>query len=283
MSRKQTIISIVKDVFWGVGTKHVWAYAASTAFFFFLSFIPILLIVSSLLPIVGLREDILVEAVTAVTPDMADSFITEMIAEAYQRSAGIFPISLILLIWSAAKGMQALINGFDEIYGIDEKVGWFGVRWRASLYTLAMLVLLVVMLVFMVLTEIVKGYASQYVPDSQILRLMLSNGKYLVLMAVGFGLFTLAYAFVPGENQKVRNQVPGAIFAAVAWGLFSYFFSLFLSGMNSYTTYYGSLTALIFLLFWLYWCSYILLVGAYLNVYLIKRRRYGNDQHLQDR
>ena len=266
------IATIIRDIIWGAGSKHVWTYAAGTAFFFFLSFIPMLIVVSSMLPYIGLSEAILAEAITMITPNMADSFVIEMVAEAYRTSTGVFPLSLILLIWSAAKGMQALINGFDEIYGVDEKRSWFGVRWKASIFTLAMLILLVVMLVLMVASEILKGFAEPYVPDSQIVGIMLSNTRYLVLIAIGCGIFTLAYAFAPGERQEIKKQIPGAIFASVAWALFTYFFSLFLSGMNSYTTYYGSLTALIFLLFWLYWCDYILLMGAYINVYLDKRR-----------
>lgn len=270
----RSIAVFIRDIIWGAGTKHVWTYAAGTAFFFFLSFIPILIVISTALPYLGLSEEILAEAITMVTPDMADSFVLVMITEAYHTSSGVFPISILLLIWSAAKGMQALINGFNEIYGVDEKRGWFGIRWKASIYTLALAVLLIVMLVLMVGSEIIKGYARPYLPDSQIIRIMLSNTRYLILIVIGFGLFTLAYAFVPGERQQIKKQLPGALFASVAWALFTYFFSLFISGMNSYTTYYGSLTALILLLIWLYWCEYILLVGAYINVYLIERKKY---------
>ena len=56
----------------------------------------------------------------------------------------------------------------------------------------------------------------------------------------------------------------GAVFSALAWVVFSFFFSLFISS-SIYTTYYGSLAAIAVFMMWLYGCFYILLLGANLN------------------
>lgn len=67
----------------------------------------------------------------------------------------------------------------------------------------------------------------------------------------------------------------GSIAAAGAWLLFTWLFSLYIVYGGGYTT-YGSLAAIIITLLWMYWCMYIILLGAYINMY-IYRRRHGDD------
>ena len=70
------------------------------------------------------------------------------------------------------------------------------------------------------------------------------------------------------KKQDPWQQLPGAIFAAVCWLLFSFGFSLYFSNFSNFSYMYGSLAAIVLLMFWLYFCICILFIGAEINDFL---------------
>ncbi len=254
--------------FAGVMTaKSLGAYASSTAFFFFLSLIPILILFAEILPLIGLGEENLVELLTEITPTIADAFVEQTVREAYGISAGLLPVSFFIMLWSAAKGMLALISGLNRIYDIKERRNYFYLRFIASVYTLLLLLVMVAMLVLLVFTRQLRMVLEGRFPFLHMLAFGEPHLRVVVTLAVSILLFSLIYTFVPGKKQKWLFQLPGAAFSAVAWGLFSFFFSLFIGIAGSFSTYYGSLATLIILLIWIYWCFYLFLIGGFINVY----------------
>ena len=93
-----------------------------------------------------------------------------------------------------------------------------------------------------------------------------------ILFALAVFLFTFVglYTIVPAKKQKPRQQLPGAVFTAVGWLIFSYAFSIYFTHFSNFSYMYGSLTAVVLLMLWLYICICILFVGAELNGFLEK-------------
>ena len=69
----RTIISIWRDFSSQMKKQNISAYAASTAFFLFLSVIPMLMVVCAVIPYTPVTEQNLITALTDVTPDIADA------------------------------------------------------------------------------------------------------------------------------------------------------------------------------------------------------------------
>ena len=82
--------------------------------------------------------------------------------------------------------------------------------------------------------------------------------------------FVLLYTIVPSSKQNPWQQLPGALFAAICWLLFSFGFSLYFSNFSNYSYMYGSLAAVVLLMLWLYFCICILFIGAEINTLLSK-------------
>ena len=78
-------------------------------------------------------------ALTDVTPDIADAMVESLVVDVYESSVGILPVALIAMVWSAAKGVMALMRGLNAVNGVDEKRNYFVIRFIASFYTLIML------------------------------------------------------------------------------------------------------------------------------------------------
>lgn len=96
---------------------HVSAYAASAAFFMFLSLIPILLLVCSILPYTPVTEADLMEVLAQILPTSLVPLSVKTVADVYDKSPAVISLSAVATVWSAGKGMLAIIRGLNAIQG----------------------------------------------------------------------------------------------------------------------------------------------------------------------
>lgn len=104
----------------------------------------------------------------------------------------------------------------------------------------------------------------------------LMNFRFMFVWLVLTLLFAAVYAYVPDKKQRFREHIPGAIFTAVVWSVFSWGFSMYVEWSDF--SIYGSLSIIIIVMLWLYSCMYILMVGAYLNQYIEERDRKAIEE-----
>ena len=246
--------------------QNISSHAASIAFFFFLSIVPMLIMICTIIPYTPLTEEDLVEAVTDITPDVVDPLAESLISEVYDKSAGILSVAVITIIWSAAKGVMALMRGLNAVNEVEEKRNYFVIRAIASFYTVIMLVVVILSLFIMVFGNQLVSLALHRVPQLESVVSFFMNFRFTVVWGVLTALFAAVYAYVPNDKLKFREQIPGAAFSAVVWSVFSWCFSLYLNYNNSYGI-YGSLSIIIIVLLWMYFCMYIIMIGACLNRY----------------
>lgn len=262
-------VSFVDDM----GKKVIGIYAGSITFFFFLALIPLLILLTSFLPYTSIEAKDLVTMITDFTPDIADGLVASMVYEAYSSASGLLPIPLLVLIWSCAQAMMALIRGLNDVYSVKEHRSYLSLCMTSIVYTLLMLFALVAMMILGVFGELIRKNLSQNIPAESaraygLLTKGLSAGQILLLLLTAVLIFTLVYTFVPSGRRSPFLQLPGALFTTVAWQIFSFFFKLYVEGTNKYTSFYGSLATIAILMFWMYCCIYILLLGGHINAFL---------------
>lgn len=264
--------------------QNISAYAASIAFFFFLSIVPMLMMLCAIIPYTPVTEENLVQAVTDVVPDMVDAMVVSLISDVYDRSGGIMSIAIIATIWSAAKGVMALMTGLNSVNGVEEKRNYFVIRVIACFYTIVMLLIVILSLVINVFGNQLVSIALYRLPQLERIVDFCMNFRFLVVWVVMTVLFAAIYAYVPNKKLKFREQIPGATFSAVVWSVFSWGFSIYVAYGNSYGV-YGSLSIIIIVLLWMYFCMYIIMIGAYLNRYfnpvnkvLVKNRKKEREE-----
>lgn len=257
---------IMKDFSSQMRKQNISAFAASTAFFFFLSLVPMLIMICTIIPYTPLTEENLVTVVTDLTPDSVDGLAENLIAEVYDQSAGVLSVAVLVTVWSAAKGIMALMRGLNAINAVEEERNYFVVRLIASFYTVVMLVVVVLSLLIMVFGNQLVNLILYKIPQLQVLASFLMNFRFLVVWAVLIILFSAVYAYVPNKKLRFREQIPGAVFVSVVWSVFSWGFSLYVGRPGAYGI-YGSLSIIVIIMFWLYFCMYFIMIGAYLNRY----------------
>ena len=246
--------------------KDINTYAASIAFFFFLSVVPMLIMICTIIPYTPLTEENLVELVTDLLPDQVDPLAESLISEVYDKSAGILSIAIIATIWSAAKGVMALMRGLNVVNDVEEQRNYFLVRIIASFYTVVMLLGVMLSWFVMVFGDQLVAVTLHRLPQLQTLVSFVMNFRFLFVWAVLSVLFAAVYAYVPDKKLVFKEQIPGAVFSAVVWSVFSWAFSYYLTYGNTYGI-YGNLSIIIIVLLWMYFCMYIIMIGAYVNRY----------------
>lgn len=260
------LYGIIRDFSRQLAKDNVSVYASGTAFFFFLSLMPTLIIVCSLLPLTYLTEKNLLIAAVKVMPDFLDSLTVLMIKQMYEQSARILPFAIIIMLWSSSKGMLGLMYGLNVVNEVSETRNYFLLRLEAMFYMVITVAALLISLALSVFGKSIVNSIYASFPDIGVLFYLFMRFRFLFVWILLTVVFTITYTYVPNKRLKMRFQIPGAVFTAVGWSLFSFVFSVYVEKFRGMST-YGSLSTVIIMMFWLYCCLYILLIGANLNRY----------------
>lgn len=204
--------------------------------------------------------------ITEMTPDMVDSLVVSIIGDVYDQSAGVISIAAIATLWSAAKGMLALIRGLNEINDVDENRSYVVLRGIASFYTILMLLVVLLSLVVMVFGNALVAGVIRSIPQSKKVFDFLMHFRLLFSFSVMILGFTMIYAYIPNKKLRFTWQIPGAVFSAVVWNVFSWAFSIYVTRVNDFNT-YGNLATIVIIMLWMYMCMYIIMIGAFINRY----------------
>ena len=130
--------------------RDVGTYASSIALFFFMSMIPLLIIIFQLLPIFGLSQVDLIKFLDRLMPEAMQGFAAIVVSQAYRYSMGTLSLSVVTLVWSASKGTMALRQGLNRVYGVEETHPYPVQVLLAIGYTAALLVMFALMLFLLI-------------------------------------------------------------------------------------------------------------------------------------
>jgi len=224
------------------------------------------MLLCAILPYTNLTEADLMRALTEVVPSSMDAFVVNQVTYVYDKSPGVLSLSVIVTVWSAAKGVLALMRGLNAVNGVVVERSYVRQRLEACVYTVIILAAVVLSLGFMVFGNVIKDFLLQHFPPIGIVFKVLAPFRFLMVWAVLTIVFTLLYTWIPNKKMRFKMQIPGAAFVAVAWNLFSYGFSIYVDHYKGLSM-YGSMTTIIIVMIWLYCCMYIVMIGANMNRY----------------
>lgn len=251
--------------------KNISAYAASSAFFLFLSLIPSLMLLCAAIPFIPLTQADFMRIVIELVPSSIEPLAVSVINDVYRQSAGLISISVIAIVWSAGKGLLALLRGLNVIYDVEEKRNYLVLRLVTSFYMLIILAVIILALIVMVFGDSILQLISGWVPIVSGLLHTMINGRHILFFLLITMVLAFLYAYLPRHRSRIRSQLPGAVMAALGWTVVTFAFSIYVTYFNGFSM-YGSLTTIIILLLWLYACMTLVLVGAFANKLLVDKK-----------
>ena len=142
----KTAVSKIRSFTKAFKAAQVTTYASSAAFYIFLSIIPIIVLLFTIIPYTPLTQEGVLDVLLTILPSSLSDFTTGIVAEVYDKNIAILSVSAVVLLLSASKGMQAITLGLNSINGVKETRNFVLMRLEACLYTVILLVLLILSL-----------------------------------------------------------------------------------------------------------------------------------------
>ena len=244
---------------------HMAAYAAACAYFIILSFVPFLMVLIAVTKQADMDATAFMNMIIDVVPGGLKSFVQAVINEVYRKPYSIVPVSLLILVWSAAKAFHALTNGLNVISNVTETRGWLFLRVRSMFMVFLLLgAILGTLRLSLYGIRFQDMLTARYPTLMEIIDFL---DPFTSLLAY-FGLtilFLFLYKVLPNHYYTFRSQLPGALVVSTIWIFVSYMISIYYSQNANFLTTYGSLTGIILAMIWLYFCVFFMLAGAELN------------------
>lgn len=245
------------------------AFAAQAAFFIILSVFPFLMFLLTLLHYLPFTIENIYSITGNLLPEIINTILKSVINELTAKYSGaLLSVTVITTLWSASRGMLALLRGLNAVYQKKETRNYFILRTVATFYTLVFSLLLIVTLILLVFGNQLYQFIIAKIPLLEDLALLIMSMRSLATMTLLTVTFLLLYLFLPNRKSKLFAELPGAVLTAGGWLGFSYLFSFYIDNLSNFSYLYGSLTALAVCMLWLYACMYILFIGAEVNMVL---------------
>ena len=271
------IYDAVDDFSRGLGRRRITTFSAACAYYLFVSLVPMIMLVVSLIRYTPLTEAVVLQAVSDYVPDQLYTILETIVNSIYRGGGAALTVSIVLTIWSASKSMKALMRGMDSVYDAERHEDFFVFSLRACVYMVVFILLLLISLLVMVYGGEILQLLYNILPHGGAMDWIFGLTRYLRYIVV-LALLTLVFSFtywrMPARTLPYRSQCTGAAFCAVSWAVFSFIFSAYVGVSNQFGA-YGVIGTVMVAMIWVYYCFYFLLLGGYINHFIARKKAEG--------
>ena len=269
---KGGIIGKAVDTVRRVQQMKIPSHAANAGYFIVLSVFPALVLILSLLRYTPLDAQDLLYLLEGYLPAALMGAAEKLIVSTFAHtSTAMVSVSAVGALWSASRGIYALLTGLNTIYDVEENRGYWQTRIISVLYTFLFVLVLVLTLVLNVFGESIlqmlppaQGAVGRFFSEVVDLR-------FFLLLLLQTALFTAMFMRLPNQKNSFSDSIPGAVLASLGWLIFSNLFSVYVEHFAGYTNIYGNVYAVALSMLWLYCCLSIVFYGGALNKLLMDK------------
>ena len=276
--RTKAILKIASD-------NDLSVYAGNATLYIVIASFPFMLLLVSLVNLIPNPDfAAFCHLLTRFLPDISQikEFVTGIFMGLRTQSYGFLAgAAALTFLWFASSGVRAIQKGLRRITPNVET----GVRSMLVpiIFTLSFLILLPCLFVFQLFGSSIKRVLVYLAGEYDFMKTALhivGMMKFSTLVtALGTCIvLVLMFTYLPGGHRSIKEQLPGGIFTAACWLVFTKLFSIFIPIFFAGNGIYGSLTALFLILLWLRILMYIMFVGASLNTVLKTERE--SERHI---
>lgn len=269
---------------------HVQIVSAGVGFYFFLALFPTIVAAVSIYSLVLDPSQIQdqLSNLDRVLPQQVFEIIYGILEPIFKQDTqnigwGLL-ISILISLWSANKGTNALFEGINIAYDEEDNRNLIRKNALTLVFTLGIIVLGLLSLLVVIFFPVFVGDLG----ISNTLENLIGWGRWLFLGVILVFTLSMLYKIAPHrDNPEFKWVSWGAVIGAVLWVGGSALFSWYVNNFGNYGDLYGSLSAVVILLLWLFLTSFIVLLGAEINSEMehqtAKDTTVGEDEPLGQR
>ena len=286
-------VRFTPSLFFKMGA-HVWrqfddqyyaGFAAQIAYFFFMSSIPILIVLTQVLGFFDVSMDFIKVWLEMHLSTQMSGFLSGLFNASSAAVANI--LMIILAVWGASSLEFSLSRlSTYTLTGGKYRFDWFRERFKAIPYALISLLLVAFTVLFYVYGEMI----ALRIFKSELVANIISAIRTPILALFFFDAVLLNYYIIPRIKVPMKAVVPGAIVATAGILLVTWLYSLYISRAVNYNLIYGTFSNIVAMLLWFYCISWVVCIGMMFNkswdIYMKKGRlkkeklkEYIHDQY----
>lgn len=242
---------------------------AQITYYLVLSFFPFLIFIVSIVGFASMNLDEMLAVATGVLPIEAHSFIVGFITDLQTGSStALLSFGMIATLWSASKGILAILKGLNQAFDVEENRPFWKSRLLSFIFTLLLGFVILFCLILLIFGGVLAEQLFTYFLLPGYFETLWSYGQYLIPLCSMIIVFIALYKILPNKSISLKTSIPGALFATFSWIIVSLLFSVYVNNFGNYSTTYGSIGGIIVFLIWLYISSMIILLGGHINALL---------------
>ena len=250
-------------------------FAAQAAFYYLMSIVPIIIVLSQMLNVFNISTDFIEEMLQRYVPGVIGDSVNDWLIQSSNTTTSI--VLLIIALWSASRAQFAMtrITNYTMSGGKSTGKGYFQERFRSILTIFVTIVALSFSLVVVVFGEQILyavlagiklklGIVYEVNTVWMFLRWVLAFIMYLLMVFLNNVVSLTDRKSV----NKLHEMLPGSIFSAVGMVLVTLIYSKYTNyamTAGNYNIIYGSLATIVALLFWFYFISWVQCLGVLFN------------------
>jgi membrane protein len=256
----------------------VFFLASGLAFNLLVCFIPLLLVILSMLGFfLHSSQDIMghIQGYLEKMLPYASPRLTSNILNLIKNRTIVGIIGFLGLLWAATRLFGSIRTVLDKTLESAKQHGYL----KANLYNLVMVI---ISGLFFLISITLTGIISLIKSFSERIGITLPgifNFHWAARLA-GWGIeyffsvlmFFILFRFLPSRRPFYWNAVITALLIAGLWEIAKYLFRLYVDFINNFTAIYGSLGLLVVLFFWIYYSCLIFVIGGEIVWWLEKKR-----------
>ncbi len=283
IGQKKPVI-FLDQLIYRFSAHHITGNAAEMTYFLILSVFPFIIVLLNALSYTSLASEDVIMNMIRYVPGEIQNIISGFVEDIVSGSSqGLLSVAALGGLWTASNGIRAIIRSLNEAYECSENRSFLKQRGISILFTLALIFMIILVFVALVFGELIGRFVFNLLDLAYVFKTIWTYLRFIIPLIFLILIFTLLYKFSPNVNNKkkikLKEALPGAIFASFAWLILSTLFSFYVSNFGNYSVTYGSLGGVIIMLVWLFISSIVIVLGGEINATLdvLKDRNFAKD------
>ncbi|QHI71989.1 YihY/virulence factor BrkB family protein [Aminipila terrae] len=244
-------------------------FAAQLAFYFLMSIVPTLIVLSQLLGLFSVSLGALSDLIQKYVAKDAADVVLKLISS--QSTKGMNTIFIVITLWAASRAEFALmrIANYTLTGGRSTGNGYWRERIRAiktmaiTMFTLAFG--LIILVYGELIIELVAATLMSTIGINYQVNMFWLVLRWPVTMVLYFLMVSYSYYILPSQKLRFSQIMPGSIFASVGMLVVTSGYKIYTEYISNYDILYGSMAAIVAVMMWFYFLAWALVLGILCN------------------
>jgi membrane protein len=245
--------------------------AATLAYYFVFALFPFLFTLVTLAAYLPVKNAIaeLMARIKPIMPEEAMGIIDDHLHSlATQQRPRLLTFGLLLALWSASRGVDALRTALNLSYDVKESRPWWKVQLLAIAVTIATSLLMLLSIAGLALGSSAGLWLAARLHVDQFWALLWTWLRWPITAGGVMLVLALLYYLLPDVKQEWRYITPGSVLGTLLWLLMTWGFSLYAENFGTYDKTYGAIGGMIVLMTWFYISGFVFILGGEVNALL---------------